>query len=316
MVRFGSKAPQMHPNPTATLLVNLAARGVGAKFPAERLQAYLQRHGIETRVEVPDSPLAMTRAASRAANRGDALLFVAGGDGTLRVAAEGIERSDTALAALPRGTVNVWARETGIPRGLRAAVDTHLGGQSVAIDLGGADGHRFLLIAGIGFDAAVTRDVSKALKRRIGDLAYVVQGARMLPAAAGQSVRWVAGDSAHEARVTMMVLSNTRLYGGRVRFSPGALADDGLLDMVALAPNSPGAALRVSARLLLGRLRGDSAVLDAAVPELVVETPGLPVQLDGDYAGVTPMRFGLRPRALLVRVPAGPLPPIIGGPSS
>ena len=111
MVRFGSKAPQMIPNPAATLLVNRAARGVGATFPAERLRAYLRRHGIETLVEFPDSPLAMTRAASSAANRGDALLFVAGGDGTLRVAAEGIESSDTALAALPLGTVNGWARE-------------------------------------------------------------------------------------------------------------------------------------------------------------------------------------------------------------
>ncbi len=314
MVRFGRKAPQMEAGYSATVLVNLAARGVGEAFPAERIRAFLERQGVETRLEFPDSPAEMTRAASRAASRADRLLFVVGGDGTLRVAAEGIERSETALAALPRGTVNVWARETGIPRGLRAALDTHLTGRVVPMDLGVANGHRFLLMAGIGFDAAVTRDVSGALKRRIGDLAYVVQGARMLPAARGQVLRWSEGETVHEERLTVMVLSNTRLYGGRVRFSPGAFADDGLLDMVALAPHGPGAALRVSARLLLGRLQGDSAVRSALVPELLVDTPGLPVQIDGDYVGITPMRFGLKPGGLLVSIPAGPLPPILSGP--
>ena len=144
MVRFGRKAPQMEAGYSATVLVNLAARGVGDAFPAERIRAYLERQGVETRLEFPDSPAEMTRAASRAASRTDRLLFVVGGDGTLRVAAEGIERSETALAALPRGTVNVWARETGIPRGLRAAIDTHLAGRVVPMDLGVANGHRFL----------------------------------------------------------------------------------------------------------------------------------------------------------------------------
>jgi len=72
--------------------------------------------------------------------------------------------------------------------------------------------------------------------------------------------------------------------------------------------------LRVSARLLLGRLQGDSAVRSALLPELLVDTPGLPVQIDGDYVGVTPMRFGLKPGGLLVSIPAGPLPPILSGP--
>lgn len=304
----------MRSSSTATLLVNLAARGVSDRFPAERLRAYLDRHGYETLVEYPDSPLEMTRAASRAASRGDRLLFVAGGDGTLRVAAEGIESSDTALAALPRGTVNVWARETGIPRGLRAAVDTHLGGQLAHVDLGVADGHRFLLMAGLGFDAAVARDVSHALKRRIGDMAYAVRGLRMLPEARPQLVHWgVDGNPGRDDRVSVMVMSNTRLYGGKVRFSPRALADDGLLDVVALAPRGLADVARVSVRIVRRRLQSDAAVTQLRASEIWIETPGLPVQLDGDYVGVTPMRFGLRHRALLASIPAGPLPDILGG---
>lgn len=299
---------------TATVLVNPAARGVRRGFDGNRVVAYLGRQEIEARLVAPESPLEATRAAEAAAQRGDGFLFAIGGDGTVRDTAMGLRGSMTALAAVPAGTVNIWAREAGIPKGLRAALDAHLGGQTARVDLGLADGHCFMLMAGIGWDAQIARGVSSPLKHRIGDLAYVVQALRMLPRLRPARAAWSSGDGVHEGPLAWMVLANTSLYGGRIRLTPAATITDGKLDMIAMCPPHAWDGARIAARLAVNWVHGDRHVVEGQVAEVRIETPGLAVQLDGDYAGETPMTFSVDPGALLVSVPAGPLAPIFGEP--
>src|SRR5690606_3461937 len=125
-----------------------------------------------TQLVIPESAEDATRHARLAAERGDDVLFVVGGDGSVRDTALGVAGSGTALAAVPSGTVNIWAREAGIPRSLRKSIDAHLEGQSVHMDLGRAGDHCFLLMAGVGWDAKIARQVSSGLKKRVGDIAY------------------------------------------------------------------------------------------------------------------------------------------------
>jgi diacylglycerol kinase family enzyme len=179
------------------------------------------------------------------------------------------------------------------------------------MDLGRADGGCFLLMAGIGWDAEVTREVSPRLKKRVGDIAYIVQGALMAPRVRTRIVRWSADDATREGPLAVMVVSNTRLYGGRVRFTPEALANDGALDVAARFPRTVRDAARLAGKLALNRLSGDSCVYEGRVTAVEVETPGMAVQLDGDYAGETPMRFSVEPGALRVSLPEGELPPIL-----
>ena len=296
----------------ATLLINPAARGVRETFDSERVLRYLGRHEISARLVVLSSSEDATRAARESAERGDDLLFTVGGDGTVRDAALGLRDSATALAAIPAGTVNIWAREAGIPHGLRRALDAHITGQAVAMDLGLADGRCFLLMAGIGWDAEITRRVSMKLKRAAGDLAYVAQAALMTPRLRTRSVRWESGGELREEPLAWMVLGNTRLYGGRFRLTPAAVVDDGLLDLVALCPRTLTDALRLAGRVGLSRVHGDRHAIEGRTVELRVITSGLAVQLDGDYAGETPMTFSVAPRALRVSVPAGRLSAIFG----
>lgn len=295
----------------ATLLVNVAARRVGSKFPGERAVRYLRQRGVDARLVCPGSAAAMRAEAARAAERGEDAVFVAGGDGTVRTVASAIAHSNTALAPIALGTVNIWAREAGIPRGVRAALDAHLGGQTARADLGSANGEAFLLMASAGWDAAVARDVPLALKRRAGDLAYVVKGLAMLGRLQGSPARWVADGQAFEEDLAVLVASNTRVYGGRVKFAPAARANDGLIDYAALCPSRRGDVVRLGVKLALGRLAGDPAVRAGRVEALELETPGLPYQLDGDYAGTSPLRVGIEREVLAVRVPAGRLPAIL-----
>jgi diacylglycerol kinase (ATP) len=231
----------------------------------------------------------------------------------VRDAARGLAGSATALAAVPAGTVNIWAREAGIPRGIRAALDAHIAGQSVHMDLGRANDDCFLLMAGAGWDADVTARVSKRLKKSIGDVAYMLQGAWMAPRLRSRQARITAGTEVFVEPLAWMVLSNTRLYGGKIHLTPSATLDDGLLDILAMSPAGPVDTVRIAGKLLLGKHQ-DRRVRAMRLPELTIETPGIPLQLDGDFAGETPARFWVDRRALLVSVPAGGLPPIFGAP--
>jgi YegS/Rv2252/BmrU family lipid kinase len=297
----------------ATFLVNPDARGVAKRLDPERAVRYLRKRGLAVVLDTPASSVEMTRAAAAAAERADDLVFVAGGDGSMRDAAAGLAGSTTALAPVPAGTVNVFAREAGLPPGIRTAIDAHLEGRVVRMDLGRANGRPFLLMASAGWDARIVRDVSLGLKRRIGDLAYGVRAAFELPRLAAAPAGWQVDGERHEGSLALMVVSNTRLYGGRVQFTPLALADDGRLDVVALCPDGPLDLARMSARLLTRRIAGDRRALSARAAEVVLETPGIPLQLDGDYAGESPARFTVDPGDLAVSIPAGARPQILSG---
>jgi len=301
----------MTPPQHATLIVNTAARGVPADFDGSRIVRYLAKRGIGARLVFPGSGDEATSTARDSAAANDRFLFVVGGDGSMREAARGLAGSETALAALPMGTVNVWAREAGIPRSLRAALDCHLEGQSVHMDLGRAGGDCFLLMAGIGWDAQIAAAVSPTLKRRIGDLAYMVEAARALPGLRPVAADWTADGERTTAPLAWMVLSNTRLYGGKVRLTPDATISDGLLDLVAFCPETVVDGARLAAKIL-ARSHHDRHMLEGRFARVEVETPGLAVQLDGDCVGSTPMSFSVEPGGLVVSVPKGPLPAIFG----
>jgi YegS/Rv2252/BmrU family lipid kinase len=299
----------------ALLLLNPAARRVASRgFDPAGVARWLERRGVQVRVAVPGSATDATREARVAAERGDDAVFAVGGDGTVRDVAAGLLGSATALAAIPGGTVNIWCKEMGLGQGMRGAFEAHLGGQCVAVDVGMAGERPFLLMASAGWDAAVAASVPPGWKRRLGDAAYVLEGLRRAPSLRPVPMRWRAGLITHDAPAVLMVVSNTRLYGGRVRFSPGALANDGLLDVAVLTPRTPADAVRLAAKLVAGRLVRDRCVVAVQAPELTIETPGVPLQLDGDPAGETPVTLRIRAGALLASIPAGPLPPVLGGP--
>ena len=308
MVRFANMAGQTEPDiRKATLLVNPVARRVRKRFDAEAAARYLRRRGVDTELRVPGSVEAMETAARDSATRGDDVLFVAGGDGSLHAVLPSLVGTSTALAALPGGTANVWIKEAGIPGGFRTAIDAHLGGQTVAIDVGLANGEPFLLMAGVGWDAAIASNVSKRLKLRLGPAAYFVEGIRKLPRLRATELRWHSGSLTVDAPIALLVASNTPLYGGLVRFSPKSTATDGLLDIAALSPRRRGDGATLALQLLRSRLDGDRRVFGGRVDELVIETAGVPYQLDGDPVGVTPLRLAVMLRALNVRVPGGRL---------
>ena len=294
----------------ATLVANPHARGM-RHFDAEEALRRLEARGFKARLELPESPAETAAAAARAAERGDAFVYVLGGDGTVRLAAGAVAGSESALAVLPGGTANVWAKEAGIPRNLLKALDAHLDGQQVAMDLGRAGEEPFLLMAGIGWDAQIANTVTAPLKRQLGVFAYVLHGVPMLHRLRTTDIAWATEGESVEEQVGLIVVSNTRLYGGILMFSPEASARDGQLDACIFTPRHAPEALRHALKVVARRHPGDGGIRELRTPHFEVTTPGLPVQLDGDVVGETPMTLTVEREALQMSVPAGPLPPAL-----
>lgn len=188
-------------------------------------------HGWTVDVETTHQAGDGARLAREAALRGYDVVAAAGGDGTINEVINGLAGTRTALAALPVGTVNVWVRELGLPLEPRAAAEVLLQARRRRIDLGRAGDRYFLLMAGIGFDAAVVNEVRSDEKRRLGALAYVVRAFALALRYRGRRARIALDGRVIRGRVLLVVIGNSQLYGGVFKITARACIDDGLLDV-------------------------------------------------------------------------------------
>src|SRR3972149_5829064 len=166
-----------------------------------------------------------------AAARGLPLLFVCGGDGTLNEAANGLAGSETALAPIRAGTVNIWAKEAGVPREPTQAGKAAGGGDRRRIDLGRAGDRYFLLMAGYGLDGAIARRVHLGMKSRLGAATYAIAAVREALRYRSSPITLRFDGEERDADVLMLVAGNTRNYAGLAEITREAQADDGLLDV-------------------------------------------------------------------------------------
>ena len=141
------------------IIVNPAAHNVPSRKRLDEAERWLRSQGWQVEWRQTEGPRQATELAAAAAARGLPLLFVCGGDGTLNEAANGLAGSETALAPIRAGTVNIWAKEVGFPRKPAQAVQAAVEGDRRRIDLGRAGDRYFLLMAGYGLDGAIARRV-------------------------------------------------------------------------------------------------------------------------------------------------------------
>jgi YegS/Rv2252/BmrU family lipid kinase len=228
----------------------------------------------------------------------------AGGDGTINEVINGLIGTETALAALPIGTVNVWVRELGFPLQPRAAAEAMLKARVERIDLGRAGNRYFLLMASVGFDAAVTATVRAEAKRRLGVFAYVLQVLTIARRWRGTRVQMLVDGKPRRGRMLMVVLGNSQLYGGFVKLTARASLNDGLLDVVVIRGKSLRSVPLRYLAVLTRRYDLDPGIEYHRAHSVRIEGPGaLPVQVDGDHIGDTPMLFEAVPGALLALLP-------------
>jgi diacylglycerol kinase family enzyme len=177
--------------------------------------------------------------ALAAVESGAQVLFVCGGDGTVRAAAEALAGTQVALAVLPAGTGNVLALNLGLPLDIPSGVRVATRGGRRRIDVGEVDGRRFTVAAGIGLDAQMLADTSGPAKRRLGWPAYVAAVIRHLAEPRFPATIRIDGGAPFSRQVRSVLVTNVGRLPGGLTLLPGARPDDGALDLVIIDPRWP-----------------------------------------------------------------------------
>lgn len=275
-----------------------SARAAGLPEPAVR----------ETAVDATG-----TAQARQCVADGATRVVALGGDGTVRAVAHGLADTGVELGIVPAGTANLYAHNLRLPRERAAAAWLAVTGRASPADLGlarwrdrdgvwGSD-HPFLVMAGIGHDAATVAATSEDVKARVGWVAYALPAGR---AALRRPVPVrVALDDGEPREVAAwsVVTANCGIVRAGVVIARDARPDDGLLDVMEVTVRRPVQWLPIAAKGIL-RLRGRVAGLSheqARTATVLVAEGTLPVQLDGDVAAdVTGLRTSVAPGAIRV----------------
>jgi YegS/Rv2252/BmrU family lipid kinase len=255
-----------------------------------------------------------TELARAAAERGVDVVIVHGGDGTLNEALNGLAGTATAVAVLRGGTANVWAKETQCAKDPVASMRAITTGVRRCVDLGRAGDRYFLLMAGVGLDAAIVPRVSGRMKRWLGPAAYIIAGIGAAMRFKTRVVRMTIDGEPLETPLHWLLAGNTRSYGGVIKLTDLAVVDDGLLDVALMRRGGAWRLIADGARALFGRHRGSRNVLYRRARTIEIAHAGIPVQVDGEPCGETPLRIDVVPQALDVIVPRGLDSPLFARP--
>jgi diacylglycerol kinase (ATP) len=265
---------------------------------------------LETTVDDPG-----TGQAEEALRRGADIVLACGGDGTVRTVAEVLAGTGTPMGLIPAGTGNLLARTIGTPLGgIAAATRVALDGNDRKVDVGwirvdDEDHERaFLVMAGMGFDAAIMQNTPEALKGRVGPLAYVISGLRAIRGRRTRvSLSFDDGERLHRPTRTVVIGNSGTLLGGLV-LMPEAHIDDGKLDVVNLAPKGIPGWIAVAGRVITRRRHGHARVEHWQARTILIEAESpQPSQLDGDPIGdVSRLAIRVEPSTLVMRVPVPP----------
>lgn len=250
--------------------------------------------------------------AERAAILSDAQLAVdcrcvvaAGGDGTVADVINEM-RSAVPFAALPSGNENLFAREFRFPRDGRALAQAIVAARTRRIDLGRAGNRLFSLMLSVGFDAAVVHEVvawrgNGPTLRRVNRLSYGKPIAHVLRTYRYGSVQLEADGQCVSG--THAFVFNLPQYGFQFPFAPGAQGDDGWLDWLVFGRPGLRAMLGYAWSVLRHKHLSRADVPHGRARQVRISAPEpMPVQVDGEAAGFTPIETELVPRTLPVLV--------------
>lgn len=285
-----------------TLLVNPSSAGGKSLKLLPRIEAALDARRAAFRVEKTRSLEHGAELALAAAELGEVPVVVSG-DGLLGAVGGAMAGSEAPLGLIPAGRGNDLARALGIPTEPEAAVDTILAGHSRVIDIGEANGKRFLGIASIGFDSECNRLANEIHWLR-GNLVYAYSMPRTL--IGWRSARFTIAVGEERKRLTgyFVAVANNSVYGGGMWIAPEARIDDGLFDVVAITEVGKLRFLRGLRDVLKGTHIGKEEVTTfrAARLELDASRP-FPVYADGDHLTDLPVSLRVLPRCLSILVP-------------
>lgn len=232
-------------------------------------------------------------------------LAACGGDGTIHEVVQVVAGTACPLAVAPGGRGNDLARALGVPADPAALARMVLAGATRRLDVGTTGGRRFLSVAALGFDAAVSARAAQGLWGLRGLAAYIAAVLLTLARFRGPVVEIQGIRNAFRGRILLVATANTPTYGGGIQIAPGAVPDDGLFRVCLIRAVSRRTVLRLLPLAIAGRHLEHPAVEVWDTPFLEVKAdPPSVLYADGEPLGGTPARLEVLPGALHMLVPA------------
>lgn len=268
-----------------------------------RLASLLREAGREVEIFPTEGPNHASALARTAAARGFDLVVAHGGDGTMNEVLQGLMGTESVLGFWPGGTANLLAHEINFPAKVTEVVDRILKGSVKPVTVGKANDRYFLLMAGVGLDAAVSAAVNPKLKKRLGKGAF-----------AASTLKYIWNWNLEPIRVYMdgeevvgrfAVVGNARSYGGGFRPTPMASLTDPDLDVCIFSSVSRWDYLKFALASLRGWHPEMPGVTYRKVRRCRIESAGrypAPVQLDGEVLGTVPLLLEAFPEAIRLLV--------------
>ncbi len=247
---------------------------------------FLMEHATRFALYATGSAEEARETAAMFARNGEPIVIAAGGDGTLNAVVQGLAGSDTALGVLPAGTMNVFARELGIPfDDLPRAFEVIEEGRVREIDLFEANGTPFVQMAGVGFDAMVIEETAWETKKMLGPLAYLLAAVKVLGEKPPR-MEVICADGRREEGVAVLA-GNGALYGGQFKLFHKADNQDRMLDVLVFKEAGYKLVLDSLRGLALGNMEiGNSTVTYLQARSIrVAADREVPLQVDGELAG-------------------------------
>jgi diacylglycerol kinase (ATP) len=230
-------------------------------------------------------------------------LVIAGGDGSINEAVIGLQDhpNPPQLAVVPIGTANVLALELSLPRKANAIAETIARQKTKRLHFGLANGHPFLLMVSVGFDAEIVHAVPLALKRRIGKLAYVITAIKT--SLTRKSIPLQITLDGEPFAGKFAVASNARHYGGPFEICPSGVTDPGL-HMLILEKDDLWSSINYGIALMLGRIhKTHGATVKPFTAATISAQSAVATQVDGDPFGAAPLEIRQADKTIPILVP-------------
>ena len=296
-------------SPRKAILISNPKTGryAARRRPVEDLAASLESLGVKVDLRLTHAPGDATEFAARAARNGSSDVIVAGGDGTINEAIQGLAGTQARLAIIPRGTANVLARELGLPLDDEQAMKVVAEGKSRQIYLGLAIdettqvSRHFVLMAGIGLDAAVVRRVQPSLKKRIGKGAFWISGLSHLADWNPRPFTLEINNQKYTS--TFAAIGKAAKYGGDLAITPGARLDKPEFEICIIQTQSRLRYLRLLSHAMRTGMPRNSPEVQFVTAVSARADGDAAVQVDGELIGHLPMRFEIASHSLNVIVP-------------
>jgi YegS/Rv2252/BmrU family lipid kinase len=295
------------------VIFNPTARGE----KAQRFQKWIASSTAnqEARFAPTTGPGTARTLAATAVRDGYETIVAVGGDGTVHEVLNGIADGDgfarVRLGIIPCGTINVIARELNLPRQPEKAWQVLSRARECSIDLPAADfstnkgtteTRYFGQLGGVGLDARAVKLVSWPLKKRVGSLAYVLAGFQAL--AGKHPELQISLTNRQVLHGRFVLVGNGRFYGGSWPVFPRAQLTDGLLDLAIFKRVNLLSISRMAVGMIRNAWQGSASIqLVQAAEAQVTSNETVPLELDGELVGQTPVRFRISSQK--VRVLAG-----------